>query len=655
MAISKINVGDTEHDLIASGLTDTSTEKVKLDATNIAYGTCSTAAATAAKVITISGNTNWALTAGSTITIKFSYTNTAKNPTFNVNNTGAKSVWYNTALITTTSSSLSYAGYKDRPAMYVYDGTQYVFLGWAYDTNTTYTNASLGQGYGTCSTAEATVAKVVTLASYALTVGGIVAVQFTYAVPASSTMNINSKGAKSIYHKGSAITAGVIKAGDTATFIYDGTQYHLISIDRDDNATYSAAGSSLGLVKSGGDVTISDGVITVNDDSHNHTIDNIDNLQSSLDAKVPTTRTVNGKALSANISLTASDVSARASTWVPALSDLGVTATAAELNLLDGVTATTAELNYVDGVTSNIQTQLNGKVPTTRKVNNKALSADISLTAEDVGARSSTWVPTASDVGAVPTTRTINSKALSSNITLSASDVSAVPTSRTVNEKALSSDITLTAEDVGAAPLAHNHDSLMPYNNTPRQASADIASEDTGGLTKFLSTSSMTENKPMADGHIVHCHWDSTGGWDGQLFIPCSNSGHMQYRTKNGGTWEGWRTLVDSVNYSAYVGSGGSGGSGMSREFDSGIMSKSSYTTSGSASKFYIVSVKHTSTSRVHSFVVDYRTVYNGGTRTYYEGNASTDAIYFYVTISSLKPTFNAGANYTLYHICGYY
>ena len=36
-----------------------------------------------------------------------------------------------------------------------------------------------------------------------------------------------------------------------------------------------------------------------------------------------------------------------------------VTATAAELNILDGVTATTAELNYVDGVTSPIQAQIN--------------------------------------------------------------------------------------------------------------------------------------------------------------------------------------------------------------------------------------------------------------------------------------------------------
>ena len=42
----------------------------------------------------------------------------------------------------------------------------------------------------------------------------------------------------------------------------------------------------------------------------------------------------------------------------------GVTATYTEINLLDGVTATTAELNYIDGVTSNIQTQLDAKAPT---------------------------------------------------------------------------------------------------------------------------------------------------------------------------------------------------------------------------------------------------------------------------------------------------
>ena len=48
------------------------------------------------------------------------------------------------------------------------------------------------------------------------------------------------------------------------------------------DTTYSAAGSSLGLVKSGGDVSISSGVITVNDDSHNHTIDNVDGLREHI-------------------------------------------------------------------------------------------------------------------------------------------------------------------------------------------------------------------------------------------------------------------------------------------------------------------------------------------------------------------------------------
>jgi hypothetical protein len=39
----------------------------------------------------------------------------------------------------------------------------------------------------------------------------------------------------------------------------------------------------------------------------------------------------------------------------------GITSSTTELNLLDGVTATTSEINFVDGVTSNIQTQLDAK------------------------------------------------------------------------------------------------------------------------------------------------------------------------------------------------------------------------------------------------------------------------------------------------------
>ncbi|WP_447513817.1 phage tail-collar fiber domain-containing protein, partial [Escherichia coli] len=77
-------------------------------------------------------------------------------------------------------------------------------------------------------------------------------------------------------------------------------------------------------------------------------------------------------------------------------------------------------------------------VQDTRKVNNKALSADITLTY--------------SDVNAVPTTRKVNDKPLSADITLTYSDVNAVPTTRKVNNKALSADITLTYSDVNAVP-----------------------------------------------------------------------------------------------------------------------------------------------------------------------------------------------------------
>ena len=91
--------------------------------------------------------------------------------------------------------------------------------------------APYGAGYGTCSTAAATTAKEATLSGYKLRQNGYVTILFSNDVPASATLNINSKGAKPIFYKGVAISAGVIKAGDRATFIYDGTNYNLIGRD----------------------------------------------------------------------------------------------------------------------------------------------------------------------------------------------------------------------------------------------------------------------------------------------------------------------------------------------------------------------------------------------------------------------------------------
>lgn len=46
---------------------------------------------------------------------------------------------------------------------------------------------------------------------------------------------------------------------------------------------------------------------------------------------------------------------------------------------------TSTELGYMDGVTSNVQSQLNGKVPASRTVNGHALSSDVTVTKGDVG------------------------------------------------------------------------------------------------------------------------------------------------------------------------------------------------------------------------------------------------------------------------------
>lgn len=98
------------------------------------FATCSTAAATQAKTVSVTG---FNLVTGARVTIKFTVTNTAANPTLNVNGTGAKAIKYRGAAINT--------GYlaANRVYEFVYDGTDYLFMGDINtDSNTTYTAGS---------------------------------------------------------------------------------------------------------------------------------------------------------------------------------------------------------------------------------------------------------------------------------------------------------------------------------------------------------------------------------------------------------------------------------------------------------------------------------------------------------------------------------
>lgn len=98
--------------------------------------------------------------------------------------------------------------------------------------------------YGTCSTAAATVAKVVDCAGFVLITGSEITVKFTITnTAANPTLNVNGTGAKAIYYRGSAISAGYLAANRTYTFRYNGTQYELVG-DINTNTTYGVVSTT---------------------------------------------------------------------------------------------------------------------------------------------------------------------------------------------------------------------------------------------------------------------------------------------------------------------------------------------------------------------------------------------------------------------------
>ena len=216
---------------------------------------------------------------------------------------------------------------------------------------------------------------------------------------------------------------------------------------------------------------------------------------------VPTTRTVNSKALSSDITLSASDVSA-----VP------TTRTVNGKALSSNITLSASDVSAV---------------PTTRTVNSKALSSNITLTADDVSA--------------VPTTRTVNSKALSSNITLTASDVSAVPNTRKVNNKALSSDITLSASDVDAVPTTRtiNGNALssnvtLTLTTSELKDTASIPSTVAGGQDKVDFSLSVPSGAVISG--IKSIYFTSHPGAFNVMGWNLNNDGSLTVRYRNVGS-----------------------------------------------------------------------------------------------------------------------
>lgn len=101
------------------------------------FGTCSTAAATAAKVVTCPEFTAADLTAGAVVFVDFTNSNTIASPTLDVNGTGAKGIRrYGSTAPSTAAASSWNAG---AIVCLIYDGSFWIIEGWL---NTTYSAIS---------------------------------------------------------------------------------------------------------------------------------------------------------------------------------------------------------------------------------------------------------------------------------------------------------------------------------------------------------------------------------------------------------------------------------------------------------------------------------------------------------------------------------
>jgi hypothetical protein len=162
--------------------------------------------------------------------------------------------------------------------------------------------------------------------------------------------------------------------GDIVKHMIVGSDLQIVHdhFSNDNTTTGTAHGATGGVVGRTNSQTLTNKTINLTDNTIVGTVAQFNSALSNGDfATVSGTEELSNKTLTSpkvneNVVLTATATElnildgATLSTAELNILD-GVTSSTAELNLLDGVTATTTELNYIDGVTSAIQPQIDGK------------------------------------------------------------------------------------------------------------------------------------------------------------------------------------------------------------------------------------------------------------------------------------------------------
>lgn len=208
------------------------------------YGTCTTAAGTVQKDVTLIDNADmFALETGVIVRVKITNANSATNPTLKVGSTDAKPIMrFGTTTASTTANS---SWESDSIITFIYDGTNWLMADFALRRN----DNTIPSAY--CSTAATTAAKVASCSGYTLLSKSYIHIIITTSnsVQGALTMNINSKGAKPIYINGTASSASnyTLPAGSYLVY-YDGTNYYFRT---DGKLTANITGSASAVAWSG--------------------------------------------------------------------------------------------------------------------------------------------------------------------------------------------------------------------------------------------------------------------------------------------------------------------------------------------------------------------------------------------------------------------
>lgn len=200
-----------------------------------AYGVCTTAAATAAKTVDMTGFT---LTTGATIHVKFTYGNTVSSPTLNVNNTGAKEIRMG-GLGTSTSGYIfqltADSILENAIVGLTYDGTYWIINNghniqvYKYKLVTTsvpnITSVGSAPTLGTNISADDITAWTTNTPTSATVSNGV----FTIASGAAATLSYTSRSIPNVTSVGSAPTLGTNITAATGAISLDGTGAEIVT------------------------------------------------------------------------------------------------------------------------------------------------------------------------------------------------------------------------------------------------------------------------------------------------------------------------------------------------------------------------------------------------------------------------------------------